>query len=145
VDEAGDRCLRKDDVAEHRLTLPRLAVELDAGMRRIDLVIEHLGQFQRQIMITKNRSSRLSADQHVVMEDDAAGALQKGFARVVDQQIAVDLIEIVRARARFRKAPTNKFGRLPSGDGRPLFLNTLFLMIVACARSGMPGSSGRAI
>ena len=105
MDEAGDRCLRKDDVAEHRLTLPRGAAELDAGMRRIDPVVEHLRQFQRQIMIAKNRSSRLPADQHVVMEADAAGALEKRFAGVVDQQIAVDLLEIVRARALFAKAP----------------------------------------
>jgi len=104
MDEAGDRCLRKDDVAEHRLTLPRGAAELDGGMRRIDPVVEHLRQFQRQIMIAKNRSGRLPADQHVVMEADAAGALEKGLARVVDQQIAVDLIEIVRARP-LRESP----------------------------------------
>ena len=143
--EAGHWCLREDDIAEYRLTLPRWAVELDADMRRIDLVVEYLGQFQRQIMITKNRSGRFSADQHVVMETDAAGALEKCFARVVDQQIAVDLIEIVRARALLGKAPTNKFGRLPSGEGRLLFLKTLFLMIVACGPSGRPGSVGRAI
>ena len=103
--EAGHWCFREDDIAEHRPTLPRRAVELDADMRRIDLVVEHVGQFQRQIMIAKNRSSRLTADQHVVMETDAAGALEKCFARVVDQQIAVDLIEIVRARALLGKAP----------------------------------------
>ena len=74
-------------------------------MRRIDLVVEHLGQFQWQIVIAKNRSSRPSPDQNVVMETDAAGALEKRFAGVVDQQIAVDLLEIVRARALFAKAP----------------------------------------
>jgi hypothetical protein len=68
-------------------------------MRRIDLVVEHLGQFQRQIVIAKHHGSRFSADQNVVMETDAAGALEERFARVVDQQIAVNLIEIVRARA----------------------------------------------
>jgi hypothetical protein len=112
-------------------------------MRRIDLVVEHLGQFQWQIVIAKNRSSGLSPDQNVVMETDAAGALEECFARVVGRQIAVDLIEIVRARAFSGKPPTNKFGRLPSGDGRPLFLNTLYLMMVDCGPSGMPGSSGR--
>ena len=50
-------------------------------------------------MITKDGAGRLPADEYIVVKTDASRALEERLPGVVHKQIAIDLVEVVRAGA----------------------------------------------
>jgi hypothetical protein len=144
-DQTKDRFLRENEIAHHEFAFvsPIENENPDAG--GTDRVVVDARQLQLQVMIAEHRGDKAAIDEDVVMEAHPSRSLEQRFARVVDNEIAVDLIEVLRSGPLSGKPPTSRFGRSPSGDGRSLLMKTLSRMIVVEGVVGIPAISDRAV
>ena len=108
----------KNDIAADRMPLCRLSGDANAAGGGADRVVVNMREFDRQVVISQRDGGMSGAvGKDVVVDGDTTGGLQQRFARVVPEEVAVDLVEVVGAGAAFGETADEQVDAVAIGAG----------------------------
>ena len=94
------RLVGKDEVADDGMPLARGRGHADAARRVANGVAVDMGQTERQIVVAQGDGGEVgvgAVDEDVVVDADPAGDLEQGLTWIVEEEVSVNLVSILRA------------------------------------------------